>query len=74
MLALELPPEIAARLDELAARTGRSPADLVIAALDDRLEEVADLVIAEQRWRDLAAGRSGALMLAEVVRRHDLAK
>ncbi|MGO9740481.1 MAG: ribbon-helix-helix protein, CopG family [Roseiarcus sp.] len=70
MLALQLPPEIAARLDELAARTGRSPAELVIEALDDRLEEIADLAIAEQRFRDLAAGRSDTVTLAEVVRRH----
>jgi RHH-type rel operon transcriptional repressor/antitoxin RelB len=73
MLALKLPPKIAARLDELAARTGRSPAELVIEALDDRLEEIADLSIAEQRWRDHLDGKSETIPLAEVVRRHDLA-
>jgi RHH-type transcriptional regulator, rel operon repressor / antitoxin RelB len=73
MLALELPPELQARLDALAAQTGRPPVDLVIEAIKDQLDDLEDLVIAEERWRDLLSGKSETIPLEEVLRRHDLA-
>ena len=73
MLALELPPELQARLDALAAQTGRLPADLVIDAIKDQLDDIEDLAIAEERWRDHLASKSESIPLEEVMRRHDLA-
>ena len=73
MLALELPPELQARLDALAAQTGRRPVDLVIEVIKDQLDDLEDLVIAEQRWRDRLDGNSETIPLEEVSRRHDLA-
>ena len=73
MLALELPPELQARLDALAAQTGRRPVDLVIEAIKDQLDDLEDLVIAEERWRDHLSGNSETIPLEEVLRRHDLA-
>jgi RHH-type rel operon transcriptional repressor/antitoxin RelB len=73
MLALELPPELQARLDALAAQTGRRPVDLVIEAIKDQLDDLEDLVIAEERWRDHLGGNSETIPLEEVLRRHDLA-
>ena len=72
MLALELPPELQARLDALAAQTGRLPADLVIDAIKDQLDDIEDLAIAEERWRDHLDGKSESIPLEEVMRRHDL--
>jgi RHH-type rel operon transcriptional repressor/antitoxin RelB len=73
MLALELPPELQARLDTLAAQTGRRPVDLVIEAIKDQLDDLEDLMIAEERWRDHLSGNSETIPLEEVLRRHDLA-
>ncbi|MFZ2108709.1 MAG: CopG family transcriptional regulator [Roseiarcus sp.] len=73
MLALELPPELQARLDALAAQTGRLPADLVIDAIKDQLDHIEDLAIAGERWRDHLDGKSESIPLEEVMRRHDLA-
>jgi RHH-type rel operon transcriptional repressor/antitoxin RelB len=73
MLALEFPPELQARLDALAVQTGRRAVDLVIEAIKDQLDDLEDLVIAEQRWRDRLDGNSETIPLEEVLRRHDLA-
>ena len=73
MLALELPPELQARLDALAAQTGRRPVDRVIEAIKDQLDDLEDLVIAEERWRDHLSGNSETVPFEEVLRRHDLA-
>ena len=73
MLALELPPELEARLEELAARTARTKADIVREAVIEHLGDIEDLAIAEERWRDHLDGKSESIPLEEVMRRHDLA-
>ena len=73
MLALDLPAELEARLGRLAEQTGRKPADLVLEALAEQLDEIEDLAVAEKRWRDHSEGRSDSVPLEEVLRRHDLA-
>jgi len=73
MLALELPTEWEARLGRLAAQTGRGPADLVLQALAEPLDEIEDLAIAELRWKEHVKNGSEAIPLQEVMRRHDLA-
>lgn len=49
MLALRLPPEIERRLDELAARTGRSKSSHAEEAVLAYLDDLEDAFLAQQR-------------------------
>ena len=51
MLALRLPPEIEARLDALAQRTGRTKSFYAREAIIAHLEDLEDAYLAEQRHR-----------------------
>ncbi len=55
MLDIHLPPDIEARLTELARETGRSVDDYAREAIVEKIEELEDRVLAEQR----NAGDSG---------------
>lgn len=72
MLALRLPPEIEARLDALAKRTGRSKSYHAREAILEHLDDLEDAYLAEQRLTDLRMGRSDAIPLAEVMKRRGL--
>ena len=54
MLAVELPAEMEARLDALAAKTGRSKADYAREAILQLLEAAEDAEIATERLRNPA--------------------
>lgn len=51
MLALRLPPEIEARLDALAKKTGRTKSYYAREAILEYLEDLEDYYIAEERIR-----------------------
>jgi len=70
MLALRLPPEIEARLSELAKRTGRTKSFYAREAILTHLDELEDLYLAESRLDDLREGRSGSIPLNDLIRRH----
>jgi RHH-type rel operon transcriptional repressor/antitoxin RelB len=73
MLALELPPELEARLDELAALTARTKADIVREAVIEHLDDIEDLAIAEQRLLDIRTGLSDSVPLEDVLKRYGMA-
>ena len=70
MLAIRLPPEIEARLTELAKRTGRTKSFYAREAILNHLDELEDLYLAESRLEDLRQGRSGSIPLNDLLRRH----
>ena len=70
MLALRLPPEIEARLAELAKRTGRTKSFYAREAILRHLDELEDLYLAESRLEDLRNGRSELFPLDDLLRRH----
>jgi RHH-type transcriptional regulator, rel operon repressor / antitoxin RelB len=72
MLALQLPPEIEARLDDLARRTGRSKDFYAREAILAHLDDLEDLYLAEQRRRSLQNGESDSVPLAEVMKRYGM--
>jgi RHH-type rel operon transcriptional repressor/antitoxin RelB len=72
MLAIRLPPDIEARLAELAKRTGRTKSFYVREAVLNHLDELEDLYFAEARLEDLREGRSGSIPLNDLIRRHGL--
>ncbi|MEI8394786.1 MAG: DUF6290 family protein [Rhodospirillaceae bacterium] len=69
MLAIRLPPEIEARLNALAAATGRSKSYYVREAILDHLEDLEDVYLAEQRLQEIRAGRNQTVPLEEVMKR-----
>jgi len=52
MLAVRLDPDLEARLDAVARRTGRSKSYLAREALRERIEELEDLALVEEALRD----------------------
>lgn len=51
MLALRLPPEIEARLDALAKKTGRTKSYYAREAILEHLEDIEDAYLADERLR-----------------------
>ncbi len=73
MLSITLPAEIEERLDAVVRSTGCSKASFVREAIVERLSELEDLQIAEQRLKNNQAGRSRTYTLEEVERELGLA-
>ena len=63
MLALRLPPDIEARLDELARRTGRSKSFYARQAILEHLDDLEDIYLAEKRLEELRRGESDTVSL-----------
>lgn len=66
MLAINVPPDIEARLTDLAAKAGRSREDVVQEALLTYLEDLEDAFIAIERLKS----RSSTIPLEEVMERY----
>lgn len=64
MLAIRLDGELERRLEELAARTGRTKTFYARAAIEAHLEEMEDYYLAEERMRDFRA--ADAISLADL--------
>lgn len=66
MLAIRLPDEIEARLDNLAKRTGRSKTFYAREAILKHLDDLEDLYLAEQVVRRIRSGEERTSTLDEV--------
>jgi RHH-type transcriptional regulator, rel operon repressor / antitoxin RelB len=66
MLAIRLPEEIEARLEDLAKKTGRTKTFYAREAILEYIEDLEDLYLAEQRLSDIQAGRTKTYTLDEV--------
>ena len=53
MIAVRLPKEVESRLDSLAERTGKTRSAIIRQALEDHLDEMEDVYLAEERYRTL---------------------
>ena len=73
MLAIRLPVEIEARLDNLAKRTGRSKTFYAREAILEHLENLEDLYLAEQVMRRIESAGESTSTLGEVEARLGLA-
>ncbi len=69
MLAIRLPEEIEARLDNLAKRTGRSKTFYAREAILEYLDDMEDLYLAEQVVRRVRSGEERISTLEEVEKR-----
>lgn len=71
-LSIRLPREVEDRLDNLAARTGRSKTFYVTEAIREHLADIEDVYLAEQRLIDIQQGRSKTIPLEELMKQHGL--
>ncbi len=72
MLAIRLSPELEARLDALAKRTGRTKTFYAREALNEHIGDLEDIYLAEERYGELLEGKSDTVSLEEVMKRHGL--
>jgi RHH-type transcriptional regulator, rel operon repressor / antitoxin RelB len=72
MLALRLPPDIEARLEAVAKRTGRTKSFYAREAILEYLEDLEDLYLAEQSYSEYLADTSKTVSLEEMIKRHGL--
>jgi RHH-type rel operon transcriptional repressor/antitoxin RelB len=68
-VSLRLPEELKSRLERLSKLTGRSKTYYMIEAISEKLEDLEDLYLAEQRTLALRARRSRTYTLDEVEQR-----
>ncbi|MHB1669898.1 type II toxin-antitoxin system RelB family antitoxin [Thiomonas sp.] len=65
-ISIRLPEEVERRLNELAAKTGRSKTFYATEAILEHLDDIEDLYLAEQELTEIRAGRSQTYSLEEV--------
>ena len=68
-VSLRLPEDLRVRLEKLSRRTGRSKTYYMVEAISEKLEDLEDLYLAEERTLALRAGRSRTYALDEVEQR-----
>jgi RHH-type rel operon transcriptional repressor/antitoxin RelB len=71
--SVRLHEELEQRLNVLAAETGRSKAFYIREAVEEHLDDLEDIYLAEKRIQELRAGRSRTFTLEEVEARLGLA-
>lgn len=72
-VSLRLPEDMKKRLDKIAKRTGRSKTFYMIEAINEKMEDLEDLYLAEQRTLALRAGRSKTYTQEEMEKRYGVA-
>jgi RHH-type transcriptional regulator, rel operon repressor / antitoxin RelB len=69
-VSLRLPEKISKRLDRLAKRTGRTKTFYMIEAIEEHLEDLEDLYLAERRLTEIRTGKVKTIPLAEMITKH----
>jgi len=72
-VSLRLTEKLKSCLDKLSKRTGRSKTYYMIEAISEKLADLEDLYLAEERTRALKAGRSRTYTQEEMETRYGLA-
>jgi RHH-type rel operon transcriptional repressor/antitoxin RelB len=72
-VSLRLPDEVSERLANIAALTGRSKTFYMVEAIQEHLDDLEDLYLAEQSLIEVRAGRCKTYSLEEVERSLGLA-
>jgi RHH-type rel operon transcriptional repressor/antitoxin RelB len=71
-LSIRLPENIEARLNSLAALTGRSKTYYVTEAICEHLEDLEDLYLAEREYAAIKAGKSKTIPVEEVMKSYGM--
>lgn len=71
--AIALPAELERRVRELAAETGRSPGQIMVAAIEEYVADLEDGRIAEARLKALDASESDTVSLETLLAEYGMA-
>ena len=71
-ISIRLPSDVEARLQNLAALTGRSKTFYVTEAIREHLDDLEDLYLAQRELGAIRAGMSTATPLADVMKRYGM--
>lgn len=71
-ISVQIPDDVFTRLRELVQITGRSKDFHILEAIQDYLDDLEDLHIAEQRLADIHSGHSKTNTLEEVMKRYGM--
>lgn len=71
-ISIRLPGDVEARLQNLAAVTGRSKTFYVIEAIREHLDDLEDLYLAERELEAIRNGVAKTTPLADVMRRYGM--
>ncbi len=72
MLAVRLSEALEARLDKVVKESGRSKSWFARAAIEERIADWEDLVIAEKRYADIKSGKSKTIPLEDIMAEYGL--
>lgn len=72
MLAIRLPEDLEKRLDNLAKLTGRTKTFYARQAIEQHLDDLEDLYLAEQRLTEIRAGRTQTVALGDILKRYGM--
>ena len=72
MIAVRIPQEIEARLDNLAKKTGRTKTYYVREAIVEHLDDMEDLYLAEKIVEDIRSGKEKLIPMEEMKRKYGL--
>jgi RHH-type rel operon transcriptional repressor/antitoxin RelB len=72
-LSIRLPEDLQVRLRAVSEHSGQSESETVLEAIQQRIEDMEDIRVAEERLAELRAGRSRTYTLEEVERELGLA-
>jgi len=72
IVSLNLPDEISQRLSELVTKTEYSKTFFMIKAIEEKIEDLEDLYLTEQRMLDIRSGKSKTIPLDEVMKEYGL--
>jgi RHH-type transcriptional regulator, rel operon repressor / antitoxin RelB len=70
--SIRLPESIEVRLENLSVQTGRTKKFYVMLAIENQLDDLEDLYLAERELEEIRAGRSIPVPLAEVMKRYGM--
>lgn len=71
-ISIRLPGDVEARLQNLAALTGRSKTFYVTEAIREHLDDLEDLYLAQRELGAIRAGMSTTTPLADVMKRYGM--
>jgi RHH-type rel operon transcriptional repressor/antitoxin RelB len=71
-ISIRLPDDVEARLNNLAALTGRSKTYYVTEAICEHIGDMEDLYLAEHELEAIRAGESQTVPLEEVMKRYGM--
>jgi RHH-type rel operon transcriptional repressor/antitoxin RelB len=71
-VSLRLPDDVSARLQQLVELTGRSKTFYMVEAINQHIDDLEDLYLAERELEEVRAGRSATVPLEEVMKRYGM--